>query len=409
MANQTTLPQYGLFQPEVQDISRQRELSKMLLQQGLQGNLKGQMVGNIYVPSHPLEGIADIYSAYKGRQLAKEADTKQAELAKQLRDLKVQETESIMEAITGRPAQSEILANEQNVPMGQTVVDDEGRPTLVQAARPELKANPQLALARALKAETSAGSALLPSLINQSMPKPLDIEREYQLAQKSGYKGNFTDYLKYKENLKDVQPSYTTVEADGGIYTLNSRTGALTPATDATGKPLAGKSAKLTEYEGKATNFGMQMANSASEMKSLEDAGYNPSSFKNQAGISSAGTPVGNMMVSKETQRYRQAMDNFANAYIRFQSGANVPEQEIKRNLENLMPAMGDSEEKLAQKARARSKALEGLRISAGAGAKQIPQIDIASPATPKQNAPTKSPTTPKLVWDIQTNNWVTR
>lgn len=402
MANE--LPQYGSFQPEIQDISRQRELSKMLLQQGLQGNLKGQMVGNIYVPSHPLEGLADIYSAYKGRQLAKEADTKQAELAKQLRDLKVQETESIMEAITGRPAQSEILATEQNVPQGQTVIDNEGNPTLVQAARPELKASPQLALARALKAETSAGSALLPSLISNAIPKPLDIEREYQLAQRDGYKGKFTDYLKYKENLKDIQPSFTTVEADGGIYTLNSRTGKLTPAVDATGKPLTGKN-ELTEYQGKATNYGIQMANSAKEMKSLEDSGYNPSSFKNQSGIASAGTTAGNLMVSPETQRYRQAMDNFANAYIRFQSGANVPEQEIKRNLENLMPAMGDSEEKLKQKARARASALEGIRISAGRGAKRIPEINIAAPAA-NIPMPTNKPIPKTAPAGVDPNVW---
>ena len=73
---------------------------------------------------------------------------------------------------------------------------------------------------------------------------------------------------------------------------------------------------------------------------------------------------------------------------------------------------MGDSEEKLAQKARARASALEGVRVSAGRGSKRIENIDIAKPSTPppKPNAP-NSPAvaTPKLVWDIQTNNWVTR
>jgi len=391
-------PTYTGFEPQVQDITRQREMAKMLLQKGMSDNLQGQMVSGRYVGASPWQGIANIYSAYSGRQLAEEADKKQADLARQIRDLRNQETDSIMEALQGRPEQKQILATEQNVPAGQTVLDDMNEPTLVQAARPELKADPRLALARALKSETGAGATLMPLIGKQAFPEPLAIEREYQLAQKSGYKGNFTDYLKYKENLKDVQPSYTTVEADGGLYTLNSRTGQLTPATDATGKPLAGKSAKLTEYEGKATNFGMQMANSAQEMKSLEDAGYNPASFKNQAGISSAGTKAGNIFVSKETQRYRQAMDNFANAYIRFQSGANVPEQEIKRNLENLMPAMGDSEEKLAQKARARAKALEGLRVSAGAGAKQIPQIDMVS--KPAEAKPNTSPVVaPQTAW----------
>jgi len=47
------LSSLAFTQPELQDITRQRKLSEMLLQQGMQGS-KGQMVGNIYVPSHPL-------------------------------------------------------------------------------------------------------------------------------------------------------------------------------------------------------------------------------------------------------------------------------------------------------------------------------------------------------------------
>ena len=399
MAN-NPLQQFGMtgFEPEVQDITRQREMAKMLLQQGMnQNDMQGQMVSGRYVGASPWQGIAKLYQAYSGRQLAEEADRKQADLARQIRELRGQEAESIMEALAGRPEQKQILATEQNLPQGQTLLDDMGQPTLVQAARPEMKADPRLALARALKSETGIGATLMPSIVKQVLPEPLQIEREYELAKKDGFKGTFPQYLKFKENLKDVQPSFNTVEADGGIYTLNTKTGQLTQATDASGKPLVGKSNKLTEYEGKATNYGMQMANSAKEMKELEDAGYNPASFKNQAGISSAGTKAGNILVSKETQRYRQAMDNFANAYIRFQSGANVPEQEIKRNLENLMPAIGDSEEKLAQKARARASALEGIRISAGTGAKQIPNIDVlktptTTNPTPKGNVPTAPP-----------------
>lgn len=401
------LPMTG-FEPEIQDITRQREMAKMLLQQGMnQNDMQGQMVSGRYVGASPWQGIAKMYQAYSGRQLAEEADRKQADLARQVRELKGQEAESIMEALAGRPAQAEILATEQNLPQGQTLLDDMGQKTLVQAARPEMKADPRLALARALKSETGVGTTLLPSIVKQVLPEPLQIEREYELAQKGGFKGTFPQYLKFKENLKDVQPSFTTVEADGGLYTLNTKTGTLTPATDVSGKPIAGKS-KLTEYEGKATNFGMQMANSAKEMKELEDAGYNPASFKNQAGISSAGTKVGNIMVSKDTQRYRQAMDNFANAYIRFQSGANVPEQEIKRNLENLMPAIGDSEEKLAQKARARASALEGLRISAGSGAKKIPEVGMTTTTSPTTTKAGAAPTSPPAgvdptVWKFMT------
>lgn len=139
------------FEPEIQDITRQRELSKLLLQQGLQGNLQGQMVSGRYVPSHPLEGIANIYSAYKGRQLAKEADTKQAQLAELIRKGTTEDLLKFNELRYGTPSQEQILATPQNLPQGQTLVDDEGNPTLVQGQRKATAANPAEAYRFALQ------------------------------------------------------------------------------------------------------------------------------------------------------------------------------------------------------------------------------------------------------------------
>ena len=55
--------------PEMQDISRQRDLARMLLQKGLSDNLQGQMVSGRYVGASPLQGIANMYAAYTGRQM----------------------------------------------------------------------------------------------------------------------------------------------------------------------------------------------------------------------------------------------------------------------------------------------------------------------------------------------------
>jgi len=66
--------------PEMQDITRQREMAKMLLQKGMADNLQGQMVSGRYVGASPWQGIANMYAAYSGRQLAEEADKKQADL-----------------------------------------------------------------------------------------------------------------------------------------------------------------------------------------------------------------------------------------------------------------------------------------------------------------------------------------
>lgn len=49
---------YGTdYQTEQQKIDRRRKLAEMLQQQSLQQD-QGQMVGNVYVPTSPLQGVS---------------------------------------------------------------------------------------------------------------------------------------------------------------------------------------------------------------------------------------------------------------------------------------------------------------------------------------------------------------
>ena len=132
------------FNPDVQmqDISRQRDLAKMLLQKGMTDNLQGQMVSGRYVGASPWEGIAKVYNAYKGGQLAREADTKQAQLAEMLRTEGDKDLMAYRQAVTPIPA---VEAKPEFIPQGQTMLDDQGMPTMgyqapVQAV-PEKKAD----------------------------------------------------------------------------------------------------------------------------------------------------------------------------------------------------------------------------------------------------------------------------
>lgn len=152
-------------QPEIQDISRQRKLSEMLLQQGMQGS-KGQMVGNIYVPSHPLEQIADAYAIYKSGKLSKEANTKEQELAKMLREQGVKESQDILSTLRGREAVPEFI------PQGQTLLDDQGMPTYgAKRAVAAIAPDAELAFAKASGAQTKQGQALAPLVAKQFEPK----------------------------------------------------------------------------------------------------------------------------------------------------------------------------------------------------------------------------------------------
>ena len=110
--------------PEMQDITRQRDLAKMLLQRGMTDNLQGQMVSGRYVGASPLQGIANMYSAYKGKQLSEESDRKQAELSRMLRQQTMQDLQGFGQAVQGREATPEV------VPQGQTLRDDQGQLTM---------------------------------------------------------------------------------------------------------------------------------------------------------------------------------------------------------------------------------------------------------------------------------------
>jgi hypothetical protein len=166
--------------PEMQDITRQRDLARLLLQRGMADNLQGQMVSGRYVGASPLQGIANIYSAYKGGKMSKEADRKQQELAQILRTAGVQESQDILSTMRGRQAVPEVI------PQGQTLLDDQGMPTMgaqrgVAGVTPDLES----AYAKAIGSRSPQGQALAPMLAKQLMREP-KFEKIEQYDPKTG-------------------------------------------------------------------------------------------------------------------------------------------------------------------------------------------------------------------------------
>ena len=179
--------------PEMQDISRQRDLAKLLLQKGMTDNMQGQMVSGRYVGASPWEGIAKVYSAYKGGQMLKEADRKQQDLAKLLREQGVIESQDILSTMRGRQAVPEV------VPQGQTLLDDQGMPTYgaqrgVDAVAPDL----QSAYAKAIGSRSPQGQALAPLLAKQLMREP-----KYQEINIVNDRTGNTETYRYDANSPD--------------------------------------------------------------------------------------------------------------------------------------------------------------------------------------------------------------
>lgn len=133
-------------------------------------------------------------------------------------------------------------------------------------------------------------------------------------------------------------------------------------------KPADKKDKDLTEAQAKATTFLGQMR---SATKELEAAGGDRSSLLTQANVLGAGT-MANTLVTPEAQRINQAQEQWAEAFLRFKTGAASTEQEVRRNVQTFFPRVGDSQDVIAQKQRARMQAEKDMEIAAGRGTSQL-------------------------------------
>lgn len=218
----------GGFEPEMQDITRQRDLAKMLLQKGMTDNLQGQMVSGRYVGASPLQGIANLYSAYKGKQLAEESDKKQAELANLIRQQTVADLQAYGQAVKGTPEQTTYGAGMEGPTMTVTPAVapdyDKGLAILLGSRSPQSQALAQALLADQLKSHVlPEGGTLVRGSFGggtgqtiQGAPKEPTEYKEYLKAKDGGYQGSFFDYQRDLKRAGAPSVSVNTEQTYGG-------------------------------------------------------------------------------------------------------------------------------------------------------------------------------------------------
>jgi hypothetical protein len=86
------------FNPELQDVSRQRKLADLLMAQGMQ-QPQGQMISGHYVAPSFTQQLNPLANILAGQAVGERADTKQAELATALRGKKLEVQKAIQEKI----------------------------------------------------------------------------------------------------------------------------------------------------------------------------------------------------------------------------------------------------------------------------------------------------------------------
>jgi hypothetical protein len=151
---------------------------------------------------------------------------------------------------------------------------------------------------------------------------------------------------------------------------VDARTGTARAVTGPDGQPLAPRAA-MTEFQGKSAVFGDRAAEADRLITELTGM-YNPSAVnaKVSAGevplIGGALGSLANAALSAEGQRAEQAQRDFINAVLRQESGAAIGASEFDNARKQYFPQPNDKAENIAQKARNRRLAVQGLQRNAG-------------------------------------------
>lgn len=120
-----------------------------------------------------------------------------------------------------------------------------------------------------------------------------------------------------------------------------------------------------TESQAKAAAFGSQMKSASQEFEQIQAEGFAPGATKSQVGVELAGTPLRGL-ADPLAQRAQQSQAQWAEAYLRYKTGAAATEAEVRRNIATFFPKIGETDPKvIEQKARMRRQAEEDVLKSA--------------------------------------------
>jgi hypothetical protein len=105
------------FNPELQDVSRQRKLAELLMAQGMQ-QPQGQMISGQYVAPSWTQQLNPIANILAGQAIGERADTKQQELAQALRGKKLEVQKAIQQKIDAGDLKGALAIATQNQEYG---------------------------------------------------------------------------------------------------------------------------------------------------------------------------------------------------------------------------------------------------------------------------------------------------
>lgn len=138
----------------------------------------------------------------------------------------------------------------------------------------------------------------------------------------------------------------------------------------------------LTEYQGKSTGFYERATGANNDFEGAGEGG-DPVGFMGDMARAVLPENVVNANTSPERQRAQQAKKDFILASLRYESGAAIGQDEYDNQEKVFFPQTGDSPENIKQKAEARRRVIESLKVAAGPGVSVPKPADAETPTAP--------------------------
>jgi len=195
-----------------------------------------------------------------------------------------------------------------------------------------------------------------------------------------------------QENL--ARGAFDRVEtADGLMFVPKTPGGQAMPIMGPGGQPLKGAGSAPTEGQSNAAGFAQRMELAESIINRLP-AGSQPGVGTRVAeAVPFVGGALARTGQSPATQQYDQAAQDWIRAKLRKESGAAIGVDEMKQEFATYFPQVGDTPEKIEQKAEARRVVTLGMQKAAG----RAYQPYVPPPAPTPAPAATS---TKRMIWD---------
>ena len=160
--------------------------------------------------------------------------------------------------------------------------------------------------------------------------------------------------------------AFDRVETPEGFVNVPKGGGAAVPVMGPGGTQLKGVGGQPTEGQANAAGFAQRMELAESVLKGLP-AGSQPGAGTRIAeAVPFVGGALARSGQSADTQMYDQAAQDWIRAKLRKESGAAIGVDEARQEYATYFPMVGDTPEKIKQKAEARRVVTQGMQKSAG-------------------------------------------